>query len=447
MVPEPPTVPHPVRPTPPVPGFAEPADDESDDYDGTAGLVYEAPHASYGAVHGYGVMEAVGYGAPYPHEEDPLTDEPVADPEPVANEGLAIFGDIPIEEVAEDYTPARDLPPAPPDAPDRPGLPQQPGQPRPEQAQPQQAGSAAAGTMIAISSAWHGWKAAPSGAGDGPAGRRHATFGKISGFRLHGTHPEESEALPAVRVRDLPPDVQMSFIRDRFIIVVLVGALSYIFVRSVPLTATLVIIAFVVDVVRRQRTAVLYVNGGAHPGARKATSRQLRRMRRAGYYTLDARPIPDSREVIDHLVIGPTGVYAIDSEKWNPKLPIRTWNNKKLYHGPESQKPRLEHAVWEAGQASEILSGALGTEITVRPALAIYGPKIPWDIATIRGVDVFTGSALGKYLKARWRRRDDMAVRLTAEEVRTIYDTAVRMLPDAAQEYTPVALEGPGTSR
>jgi hypothetical protein len=137
-------------------------------------------------------------------------------------------------------------------------------------------------------------------------------------------------------------------------------------------------------------------------------------------------------------VIGPTGVYAIDSEKWDPKLPIRTWNGKKLYHGPESQKDRLEHAVWEASQASEILSGALGTEIAVRPALAIYGPRIPWDMATIRSVDVFTGSALSKYLKAR--RRKEGVTRLTREEVRTIYDTATRLLPDVSAEdaYTRV---------
>ena len=163
-------------------------------------------------------------------------------------------------------------------------------------------------------------------------------------------------------------------------------------------------------------------------------------MGREGYFVLNARAIPNSDEIIDHLVVGPTGVYAIDSEKWDPKLPIRTLNGKRLYLGPESQKPRLEHAVWEAGQASEILSAALGTEITVRPALAIYGPKIPWDIATIRNVDVFTGPALRKYLKRRGRMKDGV-VQLTREEVRTIYDTAARMMPDAtasSRTYTPV---------
>jgi hypothetical protein len=195
-----------------------------------------------------------------------------------------------------------------------------------------------------------------------------------------------------------------------------------------------------VDTIYRSRNAATYVSGGSHPGARRRTNKQLTKMRREGYFALDARPIPDSREFIDHLVVGPTGVYAIDSEKWDAKLPIRTWNGKKLYHGPESQKDRLEHAAWEAEQASEILSGALGTEITVRPALAIYGPKIPWDVATIRNVDVFTGPALRKYLKRRGRMKEG-GVRLTREEVRTIYDTAARLLPDvtaSSTTYSPV---------
>jgi hypothetical protein len=157
-------------------------------------------------------------------------------------------------------------------------------------------------------------------------------------------------------------------------------------------------------------------------------------MRRAGYLALDARPIPNSREVIDHLVVGPTGVYAIDSEKWDRQVPIRTYNGKQLWYGPENKKQRLEHAKWEARQASDLLSAALGTEIVVRPAMAVYGPKIPWDIATIRDVDVFSGPALRKYLKRRARRRGQQP--LSRDEVRTLHDTAVRVLPDVAPTKT-----------
>jgi len=228
----------------------------------------------------------------------------------------------------------------------------------------------------------------------------------------------------------------MRFWRLRFTIMIIVGLAFGILARSWVIGLTLGIIAGIIDTVYRSRTAARYANGAPQGGAQRRTRRQLAKMRRAGYFALDARPIPNSPEVIDHLVVGPTGVYAIDSEKWNPKLPIRTWNGKKLYHGPDSQKPRLEHAVWEAGQASEILSAALGSEIVVRPALAIYGPKIPWDIAEIRGVDVFSGPALRKYLKRRARTRDGVP-KLTREQVRTIYDTASRLLPDLSP--TPAA--------
>jgi hypothetical protein len=224
----------------------------------------------------------------------------------------------------------------------------------------------------------------------------------------------------------------MRFWRIRGTIMIIVGLLFGILTRSWEIGLTLGILAGIIDTVYRARNAAAYANGAPQGGAQKRTRKQLAKMRRAGYFALADRPIPNSPELIDHLVIGPTGVYAIDSEKWNPKLPIRTWNGKKLYHGPDSQKARLEHAVWEAQQASEILSAALGTEITVRPALAIYGPKIPWDIAEIRGVDVFSGPALRKYLKRRARSRDN-GPKLTREQVRTIYDTASRLLPDLSQ--------------
>jgi hypothetical protein len=230
--------------------------------------------------------------------------------------------------------------------------------------------------------------------------------------------------------------VQIGFWRTRAIIMIVVGLLFGIPTKNWVIGLTLAILAGIIDTLYRSRNAANYQNGASQAGAQKRTRKQLKRMRRDGYFALDARPIPDSREFIDHLVIGPTGVYAIDSEKWDSKVPVRTLNGKRLYRGPESQKDRLEHAAWEAGQASQILSDALGTEISVRPALAIYGPRIPWDIATIRNVDVFSGPTLRKYLRRRARQRDGTTPKLTREQVRTIYDTAARMLPDVAPTRT-----------
>jgi hypothetical protein len=372
-----------------VPGPA-PAGREPEAFEGTAGLVYESPRRSY-------------TGPPRPEPSD----KPAA--EPVPNEGLGIFGDVATTEVTDD--------PPDRDAGHRP--------------QPTR--------VIPIGASWNQPITSPPVASDeADEERKPNPFERVRGMRWAVQPADEHEA--RVSVRDLPPDVQLRFWRLRLTIMVIVGVVFAVLTRSWEISLTLAILAGIVDTIYRSRNAATYVSGGSHPGAQKRTNKQLARMRREGYFALDARPIPNSREFIDHLVVGPTGVYAIDSEKWDAKLPIRTWNGKKLYHGPESQKDRLEHAVWEAGQASEILSNALGTEIVVRPALAIYGPKIPWDVATIRNVDVFTGPALRKYLKRRGRMKDGV-VRLTREEVRTIYDTASRMLPDvsaSSRTYTPV---------
>jgi Protein kinase domain/Nuclease-related domain len=244
-----------------------------------------------------------------------------------------------------------------------------------------------------------------------------------------------------VTVSDLPPDTRLGSWERRAIIMLIVGLLFGILTKSWVIGLTLASVAAIVDAIYRSRKAAAsYPNGGSHPGASRRTGRQLARMRRGGYLALHARPIANSLEFIDHLVIGPTGVYAIDSEKWDARQPIRTLNGNRLYHGPESKKERLEHAAWEASRASEILSGALGTEITVRPALAIYGPKIEWDIATIRDVDVFSGPELRKYLKRRDRMKPG-AAQLTREEIRTIYIAAVRVLPDDQRQVDGSALK------
>src|SRR5580692_7108450 len=348
------------------------------------------------------------------------TAEPGQSPVP-ADEGISIFGDMATTEVPADSEPMLDF--------------------RTPHRSPADGKTAADGDPVApgpadpipVGGSWNRPVASSVRPVDPTSGSKPGPFGRSVGGQRPPAPARDGQ--PRVSVRDLPPDVQIRFWRTRAIIMIVVGLLFGIPTKNWVIGLTLAILAGIIDTVYRSRNAANYQNGASQAGAQRRTRKQLKRMRRDGYFALDARPIPDSREFIDHLVIGPTGVYAIDSEKWDAKVPVRTLNGKRLYRGPESQKERLEHAVWEAGQASEILSAALGTEIPVRPALAIYGPRIPWDIATIRNVDVFSGPTLRKYLRQRARQRDG-APKLTREQVRTIYDTAARMLPDVAPTRT-----------
>jgi hypothetical protein len=236
---------------------------------------------------------------------------------------------------------------------------------------------------------------------------------------------EEQPGTPRERLRDFVQDSRMRIWRRRILLTVIAGAVfSIIFTWRLGLT--IAVIVAIADTVWRSRTMASVPPGVKVTQAQRKTQRQLARLERSGYRALHSRPIPGSKEFIDHLVIGPTGVYAIDSEKWDRRLPIRTRNARQLWHGPESKKDRLEHAKWEAERASTLLSGNLREEIIVRPTMAIYGPKIPWDIATIRDVDVYSGPRVRKYLRKRGKMTAD---RLPDAEVEKIYRAAMTVLP------------------
>jgi hypothetical protein len=288
--------------------------------------------------------------------------------------------------------------------------------------------------------------ALPSGSPESPRKRRDGRESNrarrhrpTAGPAYAATSKYDGTARKAQRTKvgDLMADNRMRIWRRRLLIAIVAGLVfSFIFTWRAGLTAA--VLAAIADVIYRSRTTASMPAGGVRlTGAQKRTQRQLAHMERSGYRALHARPIPGSREQIDHFVVGPTGAYAIDSEAWDKNLPIRTRNARQLWHGPFSKKDRLEHARWEAGQASERLSAELGHPVYVRPVLAVYGPKVPWNVATIREVDVFNGDRLRKYLRRNALLKDRS--RLSKDEIEHIYAAAARVLPlNNAEQHAPV---------
>jgi hypothetical protein len=230
---------------------------------------------------------------------------------------------------------------------------------------------------------------------------------------------------------------RMGIWRRRVVITVALAIVISIFVNW-QIGVTLAVIFAIADTVFRSRNRVV---ASPLPGikltrAQRQTQNQLNALDKSGYRALHSRLIPESEDHIDHLVIGPAGVFSIDSEYWDKHLPIRTKNARQLWHGPFSMKDRLEHAHWEADQASELLTRAAspqllarmpGGKVSVRPAMAVYGPKIPWDVATIRDVDVFKGGRLRTYLR-RYARQND-ARPLDATEIEELHTAAHNAFP------------------
>jgi hypothetical protein len=213
----------------------------------------------------------------------------------------------------------------------------------------------------------------------------------------------------------------------RAIIAIVVGVALGIVLKDWRWGLTFAVLAAIADTIYRSRTEFNGPEGAWLSVAQRRTVSQLARMERKGYRATHFVSLPHSDDQIDHLVIGPAGVFAIDSEAWDRRMPVRTSSHRELWHGPNSMKDRLEHARGEATQAAELLSATLGSPVSVRPTMAVYGPKIPWDVATIRDVDVFSGPRLRKYLKRRAKQAKGQ--RLSASEIERIEKAAQLAFP------------------
>lgn len=155
--------------------------------------------------------------------------------------------------------------------------------------------------------------------------------------------------------------------------------------------------------------------------AQRRTEAQLRVMKKVGYQVLHAREVPGGNGQIDHFIVGRRGAFAIDSESWDKRLPLRN-KLEKLYHGRFSKNERIDEALAEAREAERLISEELGRQITVRAALAIYGPGMPWDSHNLRGVDIIQGQKVRKWLRSG-------KSRLTEKEIEEIHRAAQKVLP------------------
>ncbi|WP_131739505.1 nuclease-related domain-containing protein [Actinomadura roseirufa] len=260
----------------------------------------------------------------------------------------------------------------------------------------------------------------PGGEPEEPRGPQHESAVHESPVNLAKEAPEEERTL-ATTLAD--PRVRQWLRR----LGVALAAGAVLSLAGVRIGISAAILVVIVDTVRTSRKTSSVTAWQKSSAAERRTERQLKSLQRNGYLVLHARAVPRDDEGvsdgrIDHLVIGPSGVYAIDSENWDKRLPVRTMSHLKLFHGPFNKKDRLDEARWEAEQASKIIGGQVGFEVPVQPSVAIYGPAIPWKVMRVRDVDVFAGNRARAYL----RRRPKI---LTETDVQRIFQAAEEALP------------------
>lgn len=106
-----------------------------------------------------------------------------------------------------------------------------------------------------------------------------------------------------------------------------------------------------------------------------------------GYHVFHDLGIPRSKANIDHLVIGPTGVFVIDSKNYSGTL---TWSKNTLWHGRFPLTKKLSTIRWEAGKVIQ----ALGEEeVPIRAMMCVLGASTPKSWMVVDEVTVVRGPA------------------------------------------------------
>jgi hypothetical protein len=105
---------------------------------------------------------------------------------------------------------------------------------------------------------------------------------------------------------------------------------------------------------------------GAH-GERR-TARLLDRLTGDGYVVFHDLAVPDSPANVDHLVIGPTGVFVIDSKQWSGS--VHQGADGLVWHSHYRLDRTVETVRWEA----ETVGRLLGTRI--HPLLCVHGAHV-----------------------------------------------------------------------
>src|SRR5512132_3606407 len=142
----------------------------------------------------------------------------------------------------------------------------------------------------------------------------------------------------------------------------------------------------------------------------RRTARLLRRLTRDGFVVFHDLAAPGTtRANVDHLVIGPSGVFVIDSKQWTGQL--RQGADGLVWHNHYPLDRTLAMVRWEA----EAVSRVLGTR--VHALLCVHGAHVDGSGLHAQGVAIVPASRLRDALGVD-RVLSDNDVELLANTVR-----------------------------
>jgi len=147
----------------------------------------------------------------------------------------------------------------------------------------------------------------------------------------------------------------------------------------------------------------------------RATATMLDRLPGRRWVVLHDRRVPGSRANLDHLVVGPTGVWVVDSKACRGAVRAR---RRSRWMG--ERRLATGAAAWEA----EVVGDRLG--ISVTPIVAVHGGALARRGRRCHGVRVLPAGAVVRRLRRGRRVLDRAQVRAFAERADRLFPPVCR---------------------
>jgi len=203
---------------------------------------------------------------------------------------------------------------------------------------------------------------------------------------------------------------------------ILVVAMAMTFFASIAISPILTVVGVLAVGVVGTYTILqlpaeaLYWDKGAR--GERMTGESLAALEQSGFVLLHDRQLPGSRANIDHIAIGPTGVYVIDSKNLSGSVGVI---NERLFISDHDRQSYIESIYRQAVATQVALSEVMNDfRVTVTPVLCIHGARMPIFQKAIAGVRLMSGKDL--------RRIASDAPLLSDEQVQELARLAEKML-------------------
>ncbi|MFZ0834488.1 MAG: nuclease-related domain-containing protein, partial [Mycobacterium sp.] len=140
------------------------------------------------------------------------------------------------------------------------------------------------------------------------------------------------------------------------------------------------------------------------------------RMRKLGkgWHVLHSVPVGEKDSDIDHVVIGPPGVFTLNTKNHSRK---KVWVAEKAFMVSDQKTNYLRNSRHEAARASKLLTTACGFDVQVEPVIVVIAAEL-----TIKSqpadVHVVARKRIGKWLERRPATLSPVAVEAIYEMAR-----------------------------